>query len=152
MNLKVLPALLLLPLLGACGPVASLLANAESDGPAPRRAGPLTVGQTWTVSGPIDGRTVTTTVNIPDLFDVPDGNASVNGRDQADAFSSGRAGFTVATFDPSRRTLRFDWIAENGGVYSCQIETLLSMPYNGRLTLRSAGTTAMGTCTATTSS
>ncbi len=148
MNLKVLPVLLALPLLGACAPVASLLANAEADGPAPRRAGPLVVGQTWTVSGPVDGRTVTQSVNITDLVDVADGTASVNGRDQADAFGAGRAGFTVATYDGSRRTLRFDWIAENGATYSCRIGTLLSQPYQGELTLKTGGRTATGTCSA----
>ncbi len=148
MNLKVLPVLLTLPLLGACAPLASILANSESEGPKPRTAGPLVVGQTWTVSGPVDSRTVTQSVNITDLVDVADGTASVNGRDQADAFSAGRAGFTVATYDGNRRTLRFDWIAENGVTYSCRIGTLLSQPYQGELTLKTGGRTATGTCSA----
>ena len=148
MNLKVLPALLSLPRLSDCTPLASLLANSETEGPRPRTAGPLTVGQTWTVSGPVDGGTVTQSVNITDLVDVADGTASVNGRDQADAFSTGRAGFTVATYDGVRRTLRFDWIGENGAAYTCRITTLLSQPYQGELTLKTGGRTATGTCSA----
>ncbi|WP_189067612.1 hypothetical protein [Deinococcus radiotolerans] len=152
MNLKVLPALLALPLLGACAPLASILANSENEGPRPRTAGPLTVGQTWTVSGPIDGRTVTQSVNIPNLLDVADGTASVSGLDQAQAFDSNQAGFSVATFNKDRRTLRFNWIAEDGAQYTCQIDTLLSQPYSGRLTLKKSGYEATGTCTATSSS
>ena len=151
MSLKVLPVLLALPLLGACAPLASILANSENEGPKPRMAGPLTVGQTWTVSGPIDGRTVTQSVNIPDLVDVADGTASVSGLTQAQAYESNQAGFSVATFNKDRRTLRFDWIAEDGARYTCRIDTLLSLPYSGRLTLTKGGYEATGTCSATTS-
>ncbi|MBZ9752545.1 hypothetical protein K7W42_16980 [Deinococcus sp. HMF7604] len=140
-------SLALLPLLASCAPLTSMLAS--QDGPVPRSAGPLTVGQTWTVSGPVSGRTVTTTINVRDLVEVAGSTASVGGRDQADAFARAQAGFGVATYNNDRRTLNFEWIGEQGERYVCTIDTLLSLPYAGRLTLKQGGNTATGSCQAT---
>ena len=150
MTLRVLPAALLLPvLMASCAPVASLLANRDAEGPPPRQAGPLTVGETWTVGGPIDGRSVAATIGIQDLVDVPGGTASVNERDRLDAFAAGREGFGVARYDPDRRYLTFSWVGTGNTTYTCEVTTLLSLPYQGRLTmLRGGQPVATGTCEA----
>lgn len=148
------PALLLsfalLPLLASCAPLASLLTPREG-GPAPRTAGPLTVGQTWTVSGQLEGSPVTATVAVPDLVSVSGGTASVGGLDQADAFARGRSGFAVATYDGDRRVLNFEWIGNSGERYTCRLDTLLSLPYTGRLTRLQGTNVATGSCQATVS-
>lgn len=145
-----LPLALTLPLLGSCAPLASILANRESDGPAPRRAGPLVVGQTWTVSGLVDGRSVSATVNVPDLVDVQDTSATFNARDQIDAFAASRAGFTVADYDSNRRVARFRWVGESAGLsYTCRIENVILAPLRGVLTFeRNGQIVARGTCEA----
>ncbi|WP_146160544.1 hypothetical protein [Deinococcus arcticus] len=148
------PALLLslalLPLLASCAPLASLLTPREG-GPAPRTAGPLTVGQTWTVSGTVEGSAVSSTVAVPDLISGAGGTATVGGLDQAEAFSRGRPGFSVATYDGDRRVLSFEWIGTNGERYTCRVDTLLSLPYSGRLTRVQGGNVAGGSCQASVS-
>lgn len=142
-------ALIVSSVLASCAPVSSMLAARDAEGPSPRQAGPLTVGDTWTVSGPIDGRSVAATISIPDLVDVVNGTASVNDRDRLDAFAAGREGFGLARFDPDRRYLTFSWVAAGNTMYSCEITTLLSLPYQGRLTMQRGGqTVANGTCEA----
>lgn len=145
-----LPLALTLPLLASCAPLASLLANSSSDGPSPRRAGPLVVGQTWTVSGLVDGRSVSATVSIPNLVDVQDTSATFNARDQLDAFAASRVGFTVADYDGGRRVARFRWVGESAGLsYTCRIENVISAPLRGVLTYERGGqTVARGTCEA----
>ncbi|WP_291431513.1 hypothetical protein [Deinococcus sp.] len=150
MTLRVLTAAVLLPvLIASCAPVASLLAARDEQGPSPRQAGPLTVGETWTVTGPIDGRSVTATISIPDLVPVASGTASVNERDRLDAFATGREGFSVAHYDPERRSVTFSWVATRNTTYTCEVTSLLSLPYQGRLTMQRGGqTVANGTCQA----
>ena len=150
MTLRVLTAALLLPvLMASCTPVASLLAARDREGPSPRQAGPLTVGDTWTVSGPIDGRSVAATISVPDLVSVSGGTASVNERDRLDAFAAGREGFGVARYDPDRRYVTFSWVAAGSTTYICEVTAPLSLPYQGRLTMQRGGqTVANGTCEA----
>ncbi|GAA0505532.1 hypothetical protein [Deinococcus depolymerans] len=147
---RALPAALLLSLLlASCAPVASMLASRDGAGPPPRQAGPLTVGDTWTVSGPIDGRSVTTTVNVTDLVDVPGGTASVSERDRLEAFAAGRVGYGVARYDPDRRYVTFTWVGEGDATYTCEVTSPLGLPYQGRLTMQRGGqTVATGTCEA----
>lgn len=147
-----LPLALILPLLGACAPLSSLLANRDN-GPSPRRAGPLTVGQTWTVSGLVDGRAVTSTVSIRDLVEVPNGSGSVNTRDQLTAFEQSQAGFSVADFNPSTRVVRFRWVGETDGTaYTCRIMNPIVSPLRGVVTYERLGrVVANGTCEAVTS-
>ncbi|GGM12343.1 hypothetical protein [Deinococcus aerophilus] len=149
----VLAFALLVPLLGSCAPVASLLASRDDTGPAPFQFGPLIVGQTWTVSGTVTGRDVVTTVNIPELVIVPDGYASAGTRDQYTGFNEGRAGFNVATFDQERRTVTFRWVGPAEGfdrvTYTCKISRLIGEPLTGTLTYeRNGQTVANGTCEA----
>lgn len=150
-NRAVLTFIALPLLLGACAPVASLLANRDAEGPAPRRAGPLVVGQTWTVSGTVDTRNVTATVGVPDLVDTP-GNlsATANARDQIAAFETGRSGFTLAEYDPNRRVLSFRWIGESPDVtYTCTVDYAFAVSPVGVLLYQRGGrTVANGTCQA----
>ncbi|GGR65378.1 hypothetical protein GCM10008959_29490 [Deinococcus seoulensis] len=151
MNSRVLlPAVLILSsLLASCAPVSAMLAARDQDGPAPLSAGPLVVGQTWTVSGPIDGRTVTATIGIPDLVTVPAGKASVSERDRLSAQQDARAGFGMALYRPDARTLSFTWIAEDTNTYICDVSTPLALPFQGRLTMQRGGKTVVnGTCEA----
>ncbi|WP_412029699.1 hypothetical protein [Deinococcus yunweiensis] len=143
-------ALLTLPLLGACAPLNAMLAERDANGPSPRRAGPLVVGQTWTVSGLVDGRAVTSTISIRDLVDVPQGSGSVNARDQIAAFEASQAGFTVAEFDSNRRIARFRWVGEGDSIsYTCRIMNAAASPLRGELTYERFGkTVATGTCEA----
>ncbi|MFC3833242.1 MULTISPECIES: hypothetical protein [Deinococcus] len=143
-------ALLTLPLLGACAPLNAMLADRDTNGPAPRRAGPLVVGQTWTVSGLVDGRSVTSTISIRDLVDVPGGSGSVNASDQITAFERSQAGFTVADFDRSRRVARFRWVGEGEGItYTCRVMEAAASPLRGELTYERLGkAVANGTCEA----
>ncbi|WP_309570640.1 hypothetical protein [Deinococcus sp.] len=148
-----LPLALTLPLLGACAPLSAMLADRNANGAAPRRVGPLTVGQTWTVSGLVDGRAVTSTVNIRDLVNVPNGSGSVNARDQITAFEESRPGFSVADFMPDTRVARFRWVGESDGVsYTCRVTNAAASPLRGVLTYeRSGKVIANGTCEALTS-
>ncbi|GHF55587.1 hypothetical protein HNQ07_003335 [Deinococcus metalli] len=145
-----LPLALTLPLLGACAPLYAMLAERDANGPSPRRAGPLVVGQTWTVSGLVDGRAVTSTVSIRDLVNVPNGTGSVNARDQIAAFEESRAGFTVADFNPSTRVVRFRWVGEADGIsYTCVASHTGASPLRGELTYERLGkVVATGTCDA----
>lgn len=149
----VLPLLLLVPALGSCAPLASILASRDDTRPAPFGFGPLVVGQTWTVSGTVAGRDVVTTVNIPDLVIVQKGYASASTRDQYNGFNDHRAGFNVAAYDPDRRSVTFRWVGETVGfdntTYSCDVSRLIGEPLIGTLTYERNGQgVTTGTCEA----
>lgn len=155
----VLPLALGLPLLlGACGPVASLLSSTDGE-KGPLQFGPLAVGQTWTLSGVVDSRNVVTTVKIPDLVNVQGKFASSSARDEYTGFDDNRAGFAVATYDPDRRNAEFRWVGDAGAasfdkvVYTCKLDNLAGNPLIGTLTYtRNGQTVANGTCEANLSS
>lgn len=155
----VLPLALGLPLmLGACAPINSLLASRDGE-KGPVQFGPLAVGQTWTLSGVVDGRNVVTTVTVPDLMSVQGGFASFSARDEYTGFNDNRAGFAVASYDPDRRSAEFRWVGDAGAapfdkvVYTCKLPNAvanLGTPLTGTLTYQRNGQVlANGTCEAT---
>ena len=151
----VLPLVLGLPLLmGSCAPINSLLASRDGE-KGPLQFGPLAVGQTWTLSGVVDGRNVVTTVIIPDLMNVQGKFASHSARDEYTGFNDNRAGFAVATYDPDRRSTEFRWVGDAGNaafdkvVYACQLGGVVGTPLTGTLTYQRNGqVVANGTCEA----
>ncbi|CAM3881892.1 hypothetical protein [Deinococcus frigens] len=152
----VLPLALGLPLMmGSCAPITSLLASRDGGEKGPLQFGPLAVGQTWTLSGVVDGRNVVTTVTIPDLVNVQGKFASYSARDEYIGFNDSRAGFAVATYDPDRRNAEFRWVGDAGAAsfdrvtYTCKLDRLTGNPLIGTLTyMRNGKTVANGTCEA----
>lgn len=150
-----IPALLALAiplLMSSCAALNGVLSN----DPVVDSAGPLNVGKTYSVSGVIDGRTVSVGVPVTTLVTVTNGRGTVSDRDTLAALDAGKAGFVSASFLTSPvDSLNIVWTGDLvGGVtprYTCVVSTLLSMPYTGVLTLVRGGNTYKGTCSVSSS-
>ncbi len=153
------PALLLLCglalSLSACAPTLNL-GNLISSAPSPDKAGPLLVGQTWTLGGQLAGVSVGKTLAVRALTEVQNGSGTLSTRDQVTAAQLPSSGYEYVAYinNDQIKQVRFVWNeAAAGGIdrYECLTSVTGSLPLVGVLTLQRQGdsATVRGTCTAT---
>lgn len=145
-----LAPLLALPLLlSSCATLNSII----SQGPSPDFAGPLVVGQTWTVDAVVDGRPAQASFPVTRLYTNSTDRATRTTRESLDLTQAAQSGPVNAAYSVRGvPTLTFTWFGERAeGVaarYTCTITSLTRQPFSGVLLLQRGGNAVRGTCSA----